>query len=106
MAMEINSSNFQTEIADFKGAVVVDFWAPWCGPCRMMTPIIESLSTKMAGKVKFAKLNVDEAPDIAAKFSITSIPTIIFFKDGKAVHQAIGVIPENELENQVTAKLL
>lgn len=106
MAMELNSSSFQTEVADFKGAAVVDFWAPWCGPCRMMTPIIESLATKMAGKVKITKLNVDDSPDIAGKFNVSTIPTLIFFKDGKAVHTSIGVVPEAELEKQIKEHLL
>lgn len=106
MAMELNSSSFQTEIADFAGAAVVDFWAPWCGPCRMMTPIIESLAEKMAGKVKIAKLNVDDTPDIAAKFSVSTIPTLVFFKDGKAVHTSIGVVPEAELEKLIKEHLL
>lgn len=106
MAMELNSSSFQTEVIDFKGAALVDFWAPWCGPCRMMTPILESLAEKMAGKVKITKLNVDDSPDIAAKFNVSTIPTLIFFKDGKAVHTSIGVVPEAELENQIKANLL
>jgi len=106
MAMELSSSSFQTEIADYKGAAVVDFWAPWCGPCRMMTPIIDNLSVKLAGKVKIAKVNVDDSPEIAAKFNVSTIPTIIFFKDGKAVHTTIGVVPEAELENQIKANLL
>ena len=106
MAMELNSSSFQSEIVDFNGAAVVDFWAPWCGPCRMMGPIVESLATKMAGKVKITKLNVDDSPDIAAKFNVSTIPTIIFFKNGKAVHTVIGVVPEAELENQIKANLL
>jgi len=106
MAMELNSSSFQTEIIDFKGAALVDFWAPWCGPCRMMTPILENLAEKMAGKVKITKLNVDDSPDIAAKFNVSTIPTLIFFKDGKPVHTSIGVVPEAELENQIKANLL
>ncbi|PKL48259.1 MAG: thioredoxin [Candidatus Riflebacteria bacterium HGW-Riflebacteria-2] len=106
MAMELNSSSFKTEIADYKGAALVDFWAPWCGPCRMMTPILESLSGKMAGKVKIAKLNVDDSPEIAAQFNVSTIPTLIFFKDGKAVHTSIGVVPEAELESQIKANLL
>jgi len=72
----------------------------------MMTPIIDSLSAKLAGKVKIAKVNVDDSPDIAAKFNVSTIPTIIFFKDGKAVHTTIGVVPEAELENQIKANLL
>ncbi len=106
MALELNSKNFQAEVADFKGGVLIDFWAPWCGPCRMMGPIIDSLAGKYAGKVKIAKLNVDDAPDVAANFGVSTIPTLIFFKDGKAVHTMVGVTPEPELENQIKSRIL
>ncbi|NCB37283.1 MAG: thioredoxin [Erysipelotrichia bacterium] len=106
MALELNNTNFDTEVKNFSGSVLVDFWAPWCGPCRMMTPIIDSLATKYAGKVKIAKINVDDSPDIAAKFNVASIPTLIFFKNGQAIHTSTGVVPEAELENQIKSKLL
>lgn len=106
MALEVNNTNFQAEIADYKGAALVDFWAPWCGPCRMMGPIIDNLAVKLAGKVKITKLNVDDSPDLAAKFNVSTIPTLIFFKNGQPVHTLIGVTPEAELENQIKSKLL
>ncbi len=106
MALELNSKNFKAEVTDFQGGVLVDFWAPWCGPCRMMGPIIDSLSGKYAGKVKIAKVNVDDSPDIAANFSVSTIPTLIFFKGGKAVHTMVGVTPEPELENQIKSRIL
>ncbi|GAB4277074.1 MAG: thioredoxin [Candidatus Rifleibacteriota bacterium] len=106
MAKELDSKTFQTEIIDAGSAAVVDFWAPWCGPCRMMTPIIDSLSKKFEGKVVIAKVNVDNNPDLAAKFNVASIPTIIFFKGGKAVHTVVGVVPEAELEAQINSSLL
>jgi len=106
MALELNSKNFKSEVTEFRGGVLVDFWAPWCGPCRMMGPIIDSLAGKFAGKVKIAKLNVDDAADIAASFNVSTIPTLIFFKNGKAVHTLVGVTPEPELENQINSKLL
>jgi thioredoxin len=106
MALEINEKNFQAEIADYKGSALVDFWAPWCGPCRMMGPIIDSLADKYAGKVKIAKINVDDSPNLAAKFNVSSIPTLIFFKNGQAIHTSLGVTPEAELENQIKEKLL
>ena len=106
MALELNSKNFKSEVIEFQGGVLVDFWAPWCGPCRMMGPIIDSLAGKFAGKVKIAKLNVDDAADIAASFNVSTIPTLIFFKNGKAVHTLVGVTPEPELENQINSKLL
>ncbi len=106
MALELNSKNFKTEVSDFAGGVLVDFWAPWCGPCRMMGPIIDSLATKFAGKIKIAKLNVDDSPDIAATFNVSTIPTLLFFKNGKSVHTMVGVTPEPELENQIKSHLL
>lgn len=106
MALELNSKNFKTEVTDFQGGALIDFWAPWCGPCRMMGPIIDSLAEKYAGKVKIAKINVDDSPDIAASFNVSTIPTLIFFKNGKAVHTMVGVSPEPELENQIKSQLL
>lgn len=106
MTLEINEKNFQAEIVDYKGAALVDFWAPWCGPCRMMGPIIDNLATKYAGKVKIAKINVDDSASLAAKFEVSTIPTLVFFKNGQAVHTSIGVTPEPELENQIKEKLL
>lgn len=106
MALELNDNNFQAEIADYQGAALVDFWAPWCGPCRMMGPIIDSLAGKFAGKVKIAKINVDDSSNLAAKFNVSTIPTLVFFKNGKPVHTSIGVTPEAELEKLITSKLL
>lgn len=106
MALEINENNFQNEVENFNGSVLVDFWAPWCGPCRMMGPIIDNLAEKFAGKVKIAKINVDDSPNLAAKFNVSSIPTLIFFKNGAAIHTSLGVTAEAELENQINQKLL
>ncbi len=106
MALELNSKNFKSEVTDYQGGVLVDFWAPWCGPCRMMGPIIDSLAGKYAGKVKIAKLNVDDSPDLAASFNVSTIPTLLFFKNGKAVHTLVGVTPEPELENQIKTRIL
>lgn len=86
--IELNANNFADEIKS--GLTLVDFWAPWCGPCRMQTPILEELVGKVAGS-KIAKLNVDEAGSVAAQFGVMSIPTLIIFKDGEAVKQFVGV---------------
>jgi len=96
MAVMLNEQNFAEGISS--GVVLVDFWAEWCGPCQMMLPILEELSTKMEWKAKIAKLNVDESPSIAAQFRIMSIPTLIVFKDGQPVEQLIGVQQADQLE--------
>lgn len=93
--LELNNSNFENEIKT--GIVLVDFWAPWCGPCRMQAPILENINEKLNGKAKIAKLNVDDYPDIAGSFGIISIPTLIIFKDGKPVKQFVGVQSELKL---------
>jgi thioredoxin 1 len=96
MAVMLNEQNFNEEIAS--GVVLVDFWAEWCGPCQMMLPILEELSTRMEGKAKIAKVNVDENPSLAAQFRVMSIPTLIVFKDGQPVEQLIGVQQADQLE--------
>ena len=96
MAVVLNEQNFNEEISS--GVTLVDFWAEWCGPCQMMLPILEELSTKMEGKAKIAKVNVDENPSIAAQFRVMSIPTLIVFKDGQAVEQMVGVQQADQLE--------
>ena len=96
---ELNDSNFAAETRS--GVVLVDFWAPWCGPCRMQTPILEKLAPQVAGKAKIAKLNVDEAPATAQQFSIMSIPTLLLMKDGQVVQQMVGVQQANTLLNAI-----
>ena len=88
--LELNKDNFDETIAE--GVTVVDFWAPWCGPCRMIAPIIEELAEHYEGKAKIAKVNTDEEPDIAVKFGVRSIPTNIIFKDGALVDQIVGAV--------------
>ena len=90
-------SNFVSEIARYP-VVVVDFWAPWCGPCRMVSPIIEQLSREYSGRAVFGKLNVDENQVVAASFGIQSIPTIMIFKDGKAAEVLVGAMPKAQIE--------
>lgn len=99
----LNQQNFNTSIA--KGLTLVDFYATWCGPCRMIVPIIESLSKKLEGKVKIAKLDIDEAQDVASSLGITSIPTIILFKDGKEVARVVGVKDEDYLSALISKHL-
>lgn len=92
---ELNESNFDQETAN--GLVMVDFWAAWCGPCRMQTPILESVDRKIGSTVKIFKLNVDESPRVAERFGIQSIPTIIVFKDGKVAQNLVGLQTEASL---------
>ena len=96
MAVILNEQNFNEEISS--GVTLVDFWAEWCGPCQIMLPILDELTTKMEGKAKIAKVNVDENPSIAAQFRVMSIPTLIVFKDGQPVEQMVGVQKAEELE--------
>lgn len=86
----LNNDNFKSEVLESTLPVMVDFWAEWCGPCRMVTPIVEELASEMSDKVKVCKLNVDEARETAATYQVMSIPTMIFFKDGKIVTQQVG----------------
>jgi len=86
--VELNSSNFDETVKE--GVTLVDFWAPWCGPCRMIAPIIEELASEYEGKATIAKVNTDEEQDLAVKYGIRSIPSILFFKDGQVVDQMVG----------------
>lgn len=95
MAQVFAEDNFQQEVVECSVPVLVDFWAVWCGPCKMLTPTIDQLGTEFGDKVKVGKVNVDENQQLAAKYGIMSIPTIIIFKDGKVVEQFIGVQPKN-----------
>ncbi len=97
-AVEVKDDNFATEIEAYEGLAVVDFWATWCAPCRMIAPIVEQLATEYAGKAKVAKLDVDNNQRTAARFNVRSIPTILFFKDGKLIDQVVGAVPRPALE--------
>ncbi len=97
-AVEVNDGTFAAEIEQYEGLAVVDFWATWCAPCRMIAPMVEALATEYAGKVKVAKLDVDNNTKTSARFNVRSIPTILFFKDGKLVDQVVGAVPRPQLE--------
>ena len=95
MTKETSDANFKNDVIESEIPVIVDFWAPWCGPCRMVSPIMDRISEKMAGKVKVFKINVDENPDTSNEYGITGIPTVIIFKDGKIEREFVGVQPED-----------
>lgn len=97
-AMEVNDDNFATEVEGNQGLTVVDFWATWCAPCRMIAPMVEQLASDYTGKARVAKLDVDSNQKTAMRFNVRSIPTILFFKDGKLVDQVVGAVPKPALE--------
>jgi thioredoxin 2 len=101
--VNISDSTFDSEVMSYPGAVIVDAWAPWCGPCRMIGPILEQLAKEYAGQVKIAKLNVDENPGVASRYGIRSIPTMLFFKDGQMVNTQVGALPREEIERHLSA---
>ncbi len=103
--IEINDDNFETEVLKSELPVLVDFWAPWCGPCRMIGPTTEKLAKEYEGRVKFRKINIDENRLAAAKYMVMSIPLLLFFRDGKVVDQIIGAVPESELRSKVESVL-
>ena len=96
-ALEVNDSNFETEVKNSETPVLVDFWAPWCGPCRKISPIIDDLATEYAGKVKVVKVNTDENMKLTQEFSISGIPSILIFKNGEAVERLVGLMQKNQL---------
>lgn len=103
--ISVNDSDFGAQIEGADGLSVVDFWATWCGPCRMVAPIIEQLATEYDGRVKVAKLDVDANQETAARFNVRSIPSILFFKDGTHVDTVVGAVPKPQLERKIQEHL-
>ena len=104
-AVAVTDASFETEVLQGDVPVVVDFWAEWCGPCKMVGPVLDELAAEYDGKIKVTKLNVDENPSTSAKFGVRSIPTIMFFKGGQLIDQVIGAAPKVELKKRFDAAL-
>jgi thioredoxin 1 len=103
--VEVTTSSWENEVLKSNSLVMVDFWAVWCGPCRMVAPTIEELAKEYAGKIKVAKLNTDENPDIASRYKIMGIPTIMFFKNGEKLDQIVGAVPKPQLKARIDSFL-
>ncbi|HEY2227959.1 MAG TPA: thioredoxin [Xanthobacteraceae bacterium] len=102
---KVSDADFDSEVLKATGAVVVDFWAEWCGPCRMIAPALEEISGSLNGKVKIVKLNVDENPQTASKYGVMSIPTLMLFKNGEMASRQVGAAPKQKLEQWITGAM-
>ncbi len=105
MAIEITDSNFDEVVTKSDKPVLVDFWAEWCGPCRMVGPVVEELAKEYAGRAVIGKVNVDENPDISVKFGIRNIPALLYFKNGEIVDKQIGAVPKSVLAEKLDKQL-
>ena len=104
-ALELTEKNFEAEVLKSSKPVLVDFWAEWCGPCRMIAPIVEEIANDLAGKLKVGKVNVDDAQELAVRFNIMSIPTLIVFKGGKPVEMMIGAMSKDQMLEKINPQL-
>ena len=105
MTKQIKDNEFESEVLNSKLPVIIDFWAEWCGPCRMLAPILDQLSEEMEGKVKIVKMNIDENPETPSKFGVSGIPTMLLFKEGKQIATKVGVQPKNVLQEWINSSL-
>jgi len=105
MSIKITTDNFEKEVINSDSPILVDFWAQWCGPCRVVAPVLEEISNQYADKFRVAKVNVDENPELASKYGIRSIPTMILFKDGKQIDSFTGALPKEAIINFVNENL-
>ena len=102
---EVGDTDFKAEVLDSDVPVLVDFWAPWCGPCKSIAPVLEELSTTYEGKIKIVKINVDDNPKSPAEYNVKGIPNLVFFKGGKQVNQIVGAVPKDKLVAAITGVL-
>jgi thioredoxin 1 len=105
MTKQIKDNEFESEVLNSKLPVIIDFWAEWCGPCRMLAPILDQLSEEMEGKLKIVKMNIDENPETPSKFGVRGIPTMLLFKEGKQIATKVGVQPKNVLQEWINSSL-
>ncbi len=103
--VELNHDNFDSEVLEAEVPVLVDFWAEWCGPCRMVAPVLDEIAGEMEGKIRIAKLNVDENQELASQFQVSSIPTFILFKDGQPADRMLGAMPKGAFEQFIDRNL-
>ena len=104
--LQFSDATFDGEVLQSQAPVLVDFWAPWCGPCRMLSPLVDELSKEYEGKVKVGKLNTDDNNQVATRYRISAIPTLLFFKGGKVIDQLVGVHPKPEIKKRLDALLV
>lgn len=103
MPLQVTDSSFEQEVLKSELPVLVDFWAPWCGPCRMIAPVVEALENQFKGKLKVAKVNTDENSNSPSQYSVTGIPCLVFFKGGKEVDRLVGFLPKEQIEKKITS---
>jgi thioredoxin 1 len=103
--VKVDNNNFKSDVLEAEGPVVVDFWAEWCGPCKMIGPSLEEISNELSGKIKVAKLNIDENPELAAQFGVRSIPTLMIFKGGEMADMKVGAAPKTALSHWINGNL-